>query len=73
MMEIRRLRKEDLETRVAWMNNPAIYENMHFAVPIMLDKTIAWFERNQLREDRVDCAFTDGWGGQFWPLEELPQ
>lgn len=65
-MEIRRLRKEDLETRVAWMNNPAIYESMHFDVPVMMDKTIAWFERNQLREDRVDFAFSDGlWGGNF--------
>lgn len=62
-MEIRRLRKEDLETRVAWMNNPAIYESMHFDVPVMLDKTIAWFERNQQREDRLDFAFSDGLGG----------
>lgn len=62
-MEIRRLRKEDLETRVAWMNNPAIYRSMHFEVPVMLDKTIEWFERNQQREDRVDFAFTEPSGG----------
>ena len=64
-MVIRRLDKEDLETRVAWMNNPAIYESMHFEVPVLIDKTIEWFERNQLRGDRVDFAFTDDMGGQF--------
>lgn len=62
-MEIRKLSKKDLGIRVAWMNNPAIYRSMHFAVPIMQNKTIAWFERNQQREDRVDFAFSDGLGG----------
>lgn len=63
MMVIRRLRREDLETRIIWMNNPAIYKSMHFTVPVKLGKTIEWFERNLQREDRVDFAFTDGFGG----------
>ena len=68
-MIIRKLRIEDLATRVEWMNNPAIYKSMHFDVPVRMDKTLEWFERNQQREDRVDFAFTDGLGGGnigFW-------
>lgn len=50
-MEIRRLSFEDLPTRVAWMNNPLIYSSMHYEVPILLDKTIQWYEKN-LKDDR---------------------
>ena len=59
MMEIRRLRKEDLETRVAWMNNPAIYESMHFDVPVMLDKTLEWFKGNLGSKKRADLVVED--------------
>lgn len=58
-MEIRKLALEDLELRVKWMNNPQVYGSMHFDVPVMIDKTVEWYYRNQQREDRVDCAFFD--------------
>jgi len=55
-MIIRRLKESDLATRVEWMNNPKIYSNMHFEVPVKLDKTIDWFNRNLTRDDRLDLA-----------------
>ena len=56
VMEIRRLQREDLETRVLWMNNPLIYSNMHFEVPILMDKTILWYENNLTNENRFDIT-----------------
>lgn len=56
-MKIRKLIFEDLQQRVDWMNNPHVYCSMHFDVPVLIDKTIEWFNRNQQREDRVDFTF----------------
>ena len=56
MMEIRRLEEDDLETRVAWMNNPAIYESMHFDVPVSKEKTLEWFRGNLGSKKRADLV-----------------
>lgn len=56
MMEIRRLSYEDLKTRVEWMNNPLIYSSMHYEVPILLDKTIQWYEKNLTDDRRFDIT-----------------
>lgn len=61
-MEIRKLALDDLALRVEWMNNPKVYGSMHFDIPVLIDKTIEWYNRNQQREDRVDCAFFDETG-----------
>lgn len=58
-MEIRKLALEDLQQRVDWMNNPLVYKSMHFDVPVLIGKTIEWYNRNQQMEDRFDCAFFD--------------
>jgi len=58
-MEIRKLALGDLPQRIDWMNNPLVYKSMHFDVPVLLDRTIEWYNRNQQREDRVDFAFYD--------------
>ena len=55
-MEIRKLQKEDLETRVLWMNDPKIYSSMHFEVPILMTKTIQWYENNLSNENRYDVT-----------------
>lgn len=58
-MEIRRLRREDLKARVAWMNNPAIYKSMHFDVPVTMAKTLEWFLGNLASKKRVDLVVED--------------
>lgn len=55
-MIIRRLQKEDLPTRVEWMNNPKIYSSMHFEVPILMENTIRWYESNLTNEKRFDIT-----------------
>ena len=59
----------DLPTRVEWMNDPRIYTNMGFTPPITLENTIAWFEKNQRLDNRIDVTYLDdngnivGFGG----------
>lgn len=55
-MEIRLLKKEDLCTRVEWMNNPKIYSSMHYEIPITIERTILWWENNQGNESRRDVV-----------------
>lgn len=56
-MQLRRINENDLEQRVKWMNNPKVYKSMHFAIPVLLDKTILWYKNNLKRKDRVDLIF----------------
>ena len=58
-MTIRELSLADLPTRVEWMNNPRVYSSMHFEVPILLDNTITWFEKNIGNEKRHDVTFLE--------------
>ena len=58
-MEIRRLQKEDLQTRVLWMNNPAIYTSMHFTLPITLESTEKWYANNIGNEKRADVVLLE--------------
>lgn len=59
-MTLRELDLGDLQIRVEWMNNPKVYNSMHFDIPVRLDNTIRWFENNQSKENRVDVAFVEG-------------
>lgn len=58
-MELRRLQKEDLPTRVLWMNNPAVYSGMHFSLPITLEGTKKWFENNVGNVKRADVVLME--------------
>ena len=58
-MIIRRIKKEDLETRVEWMNNPAIYSSMHYDIPIVLENTLSWFKKNLDNNSRADVVFEE--------------
>lgn len=58
-MKIRRLQKEDLQTRVEWMNNEKVYSSMHFSVPVVMENTMRWFENNIGNDKRADVAFEE--------------
>lgn len=58
-MLIRKIEKSDLQLRVDWMNNPKIYSNMHFDLPVLLENTIRWFEKNQSNDCRSDVCFVE--------------
>lgn len=58
-MKLRTLQIGDLKIRVEWMNNPKVYSSMHFDVPVSLDNTICWFEKNQQNDNRSDVVFEE--------------
>lgn len=58
-MIVRRLRLEDLQLRVDWMNHPQVYRNMHFSVPVLMENTIKWFKSNIGNEKRADLTFVE--------------
>ena len=58
-MIVRKIELSDLETRVSWMNNPRIYSSMHYDVPIMMDNTIRWYEKNLQNACRCDLTILE--------------
>ena len=58
-MKIRDIRREDLQTRVDWMNNPKVYKSMHFDLPVLLDNTIKWFDNIKSNNKRADVCFEE--------------
>ena len=56
-MTIRQLKKEDLALRVRWMNHPGVYSSMHFDVPVLMPKTIEWYNRVKEDSSRSDVVF----------------
>lgn len=58
-IKVRALTEYDLETRVEWMNSPAIYETMHYEIPIRIENTRQWFLSNLSNPTRRDFVFED--------------
>ena len=58
-MIVRCLHERDLSTRVEWMNNPKVYGSMHYEVPILLENTIKWYEKNIGNRGRADVVFEE--------------
>lgn len=58
-MIVRRLDEHDLQLRVDWMNNPKVFKSMHFEVPVLIDNTKNWYERNLCNDNRVDLVFVE--------------
>ncbi|KJJ38839.1 GNAT family N-acetyltransferase [Aequorivita vladivostokensis] len=59
MYKLRRLKLDDLELRVQWMNDPRVYETMHFVPPITLEKTQDWFRNNVGNDTRMDFVIEE--------------
>lgn len=59
MLIYRPLEERDLEIRVKWMNDPRIYETMHYTPPITLENTLKWFSKNRNSEQRRDFVLED--------------
>ena len=62
MIKLRNLQETDLPTRVEWMNNPMVFQTMHFILPITLENTRRWFQKNQCSASRQDFVFEDSDG-----------
>lgn len=56
-MIIKDFSAEDINTRVEWINNPAINKSMYFELPATIEKTIKWYESNIGNAKRKDISF----------------
>lgn len=54
MLTFRLLEKRDLLKRVEIMNNPLVYNTMHYSIPITIERTLQWFEDNKNNDTRRD-------------------
>lgn len=61
-MFIRRLQKDDLASRVAWMNHQSIYSSMSYAVPVTMENTVKWYHSARANVNRADFALTNANG-----------
>ncbi|MEE1259835.1 MAG: GNAT family protein [Paludibacteraceae bacterium] len=59
MMVIRRLEYDDLEKRVEWLNDERVNSTLNIALPVSLESTKAWFERNIDNDKRIDFSFEE--------------
>lgn len=59
VMIIRRLEYDDLVKRVEWLNDERVNSTLNIALPVSLESTQAWFERNRGNEKRIDFSFED--------------
>lgn len=53
-VSIRPFEKKDVPNKVRWINDDANNTYLHYNLPLNEKDTLAWFERNQGRKDRVD-------------------
>ena len=55
-ISIRRFEKQDIANKVKWINDPENNTFLHYDLPLEVEKTEAWFEKNKDRTDRYDAV-----------------
>lgn len=55
-ISIRQFKKEDIPNKVKWINDPENNQYLHYDLPLEIEKTEAWFEKNKERTDRYDAV-----------------
>lgn len=63
-IKVKKFSLEDVTTRVLWINNPNIHNNMFFQLPATMEKTKDWCINNQKNNSRIDFSFLDN-NGQY--------
>lgn len=58
-ISLRLLEEGDLESRVKWLNDPAIYQLLLSDFPVSLARTRAWFASNILDTSKVHFSIVD--------------
>lgn len=57
ILKVRFFSELDIQTRVNWINDQKINQNMSFDVPATYEKTLSWFKNNINNTQRVDFTF----------------
>lgn len=53
---IRPFEKTDIPNKVKWINNERNNRFLHYELPLEIEKTENWFEKNRGRQDRFDAV-----------------
>ena len=51
---IRKFQREDVGLKVTWINNDKNNKYLHYDLPLKIDKTLEWFEKNKGNNHRRD-------------------
>ena len=54
-ISIRRFEKKDIPNKVKWINDPMNNTFLHYDLPLEIEKTEVWFEKNKEKTDRYDA------------------
>ncbi len=54
-VSIRDFCESDIENKIEWINNPENNKYLHYDIPLVYDKTLAWY-KNKDNETRLDCV-----------------
>lgn len=55
-VSIRKFEKKDISDKVRWINDPENNTYLHYDLPLNIEQTVAWFEKNKDRTDRYDAV-----------------
>ena len=55
-ISIRKFEAKDVENKVKWINDPLNNTYLHYDLPLEIQKTLLWFEKNKERTDRYDAV-----------------
>lgn len=55
-VKLRTFEEQDIELKVKWINDIENNEFLHYELPLTVEKTKAWFERNKDKTDRWDAT-----------------
>lgn len=56
-IKARYFKREDIPTKVLWMNDSRINQQMFFKLPASVEETKVWFDNNIGNRNRVDFSF----------------
>lgn len=55
-ISIRKFEGKDIPKKVEWINNSENNKYLHYDIPLKIEKTEKWFEKNKDRTDRFDAV-----------------
>ena len=55
-VSIRKFEKKDIPNKVRWINDPENNTYLHYDLPLRVEPTEVWFEKNKERTDRYDAV-----------------
>ena len=55
-ISIRKMQEQDIPYKVKWINDNRNNQYLHYELPLEIEKTRTWFQKNKNRKDRFDAV-----------------